>query len=127
MEKEETNPLDNTGWCLWACPCELIVGWSGLADAWYNLPDVNVSYPSYRSSILHEVIYNIFPQEAGELLTGRVLDASGNPVSGATVTATNGSDAVTGTANARGIYALHVAGGKRWTVTAAASGLAIQS
>ena len=101
-------------------------GWSGLADAWYNLPDVNVSYPSYRSSILHEVIYNIFPQEAGELLTGRVLDASGNPVSGATVTATNGSDAVTGTANARGIYALHVAGGKRWTVTAA-SGLAAGS
>ena len=94
-------------------------GWSGLANAWYNLPDVDDSAGTgYTSSILNQVVYNIFPAETGELLTGRVLDSNGYPVSGATVIATSGSAAVTGTTNGRGIYALHVAGDQSWTVTA---------
>ena len=97
-------------------------GWDGLADAWYNLPEVNVSEPDYglyyTSSVLDQVIYNIFPTATGELLTGRVLDANGDPISGATVTASSGSATVTGTTNGRGIYALRVVGGQSWTVTA---------
>lgn len=94
-------------------------GWSGLANAWYNLPDVDDSAGTgYTSSILNQVVYNIFPELTGELLTGRVLDANGDPVSGATVIASSGSAAVNGTTNMRGIYALHVAGGRSWTVTA---------
>ena len=97
-------------------------GWSGIANAWYNLPDVTVNEPDYglyyTSSVLDQVIYNIFPTATGELLTGRVLDANGDPISGATVTASSGSATVTGTTNGRGIYALRVAGGQSWTVTA---------
>ena len=94
-------------------------GWSGLANAWYNLPDVDDSAGTgYTSSILNQVVYNIFPTATGELLTGRVLDENGDPVPGATVTASSGSATVTGTTNGRGIYALRVAGGQSWTVTA---------
>ena len=93
-------------------------GWGGLANAWYNLPDVSDDSTGYTSTVLDQVVYNIFPNATGELLTGRVLDSDGDPVPGATVTATNGLSTVTGTTNGRGIYALHVAGGRSWTVTA---------
>ena len=61
---------------------------------------------------------DIFPGATGELLTGRVRDATGDPVSGATVYATSGSVTVAGTTNGRGIYALLVSGGRPWTVIA---------
>ncbi|MBR4170230.1 MAG: C10 family peptidase [Kiritimatiellae bacterium] len=94
-------------------------GWSGAADAWYNLPDVDDSAGTgYTSSILEQVVYNVFPEKSGELLTGRVLDSNGDPVSGATVTVTSGSTTATGTTNERGIYAFLVSGGRPWTVTA---------
>ena len=94
-------------------------GWSGLANAWYNLPEVDDSAGTgYTSSVLDQVVYNIFPTQTGELLTGRVLDSNGDPVSGATVVATSGTSTVTDTTDARGIYALRVAGGQSWTVVA---------
>ena len=94
-------------------------GWSGLANAWYNLPEVDDSAGTgYTSSVLDQVVYNIFSAATGELLTGRVLDANGDPVSGATVVATRGTSTVTGTTDARGVYALRVAGGQSWTVVA---------
>ena len=96
-------------------------GWSGLANAWYNLPDVEDEQTGYTSSILDEVVYNVFPTNSCELLTGRVLDG-GNPVSGAAVTATSAFDSVTGTTDARGIYALRVTDGRAWTVVAESAG-----
>ena len=96
----------------------LNMGWDGLANAWYNLPDVQSVFPAYTSTVLDQLIFNIFPAETGDLLTGRVLDGNGNPVAGAAVTATSGVATVTGTTNERGIYALHVAGGREWSVLA---------
>ncbi|MBQ3289998.1 MAG: C10 family peptidase [Kiritimatiellae bacterium] len=96
------------------------LGWNGTGNAWYNLPEikVNESGISYTSSILNTVVYNIFPTETGELLTGRVLNGNGAPVCGATVMAANGTDVVTGTSDERGIYALRVTGGRTWTLSA---------
>ena len=98
----------------------LNLGWGGSENVWYNLPDVDsTDYGhAYTSTVLDEVVYNIFPDATGELLTGRVLDANGDPVSGATVYATSGSATVQGTTNGRGIYALLVSGGRPWTVIA---------
>ncbi|MBQ6009629.1 MAG: C10 family peptidase [Kiritimatiellae bacterium] len=96
----------------------LNMGWGGLANAWYNLPDVESVFPSYTSTVLDQLIFNIFPSVTGDLLTGRVLDSIGNPVAGAAVAATSGGATVTGTTNERGIYALHVAGGRAWNVSA---------
>ena len=94
------------------------LGWSGSGDAWYNLPTVDATSVGYTSTVLDQVIYNIFPQKTGDLLTGRVLDKNGNPVSGASVKGVNGSTTVSATTDGHGVYALWVTGGKSWTVTA---------
>jgi len=83
----------------------LNMGWLGKSDAWYNLP--NVETGSYTYSSVYGATYNIFVTGAGEIISGRVTDSSGNPVSGAVVTGT----AATGvpynaTTDANGIYAL---------------------
>ncbi len=59
----------------------LNLGWAGTADAWYNLPTISTGIYNFNSVI--ECIYNVFPQGSGEIISGRVLDAAGQPVSGA--------------------------------------------
>ena len=79
----------------------LNLGWAGTADAWYNLPTVSTGIYNFNSAI--ECIYNVFPQGSGEIISGRVLDAGGNPVSGATITATRtGGELLAPPATARG-------------------------
>ena len=83
----------------------LNMGWSGSNDAWYNLPTIDTSSRTYDS--VYKVIYNVFPSGTGEIISGRVTDSSGNPLSGVTVTATrSGGGTYTATTNAKGIYAL---------------------
>ena len=83
----------------------LNLGWAGDADAWYNLPTISAGSYNFNSAI--QCIYNVFPQGSGEIISGRVLDASGNPVSDATITATRtGGDPIIATSNSHGIYAL---------------------
>lgn len=60
-------------------------GWSGTANAWYSPP--NLAMGGYAFDQSDELVYNIFPEGSGALVTGRVVDREGNPVSGATVTA----------------------------------------
>ncbi len=98
------------------------LGWGGGGDAWYNLPTIDATSMGYTSTVLDELVYNIFPQKTGDLLTGRVLDKSGNPVSGASVSGVNGSTTVTATTDGHGVYALWVTGGKTWSVTASYGG-----
>ena len=82
----------------------LNMGWGSSDDAWYNLPDID-STPGFTS--VDGVVYNIYPSGTGEIISGRVTDSSGNPVSGATVTATRtGGGTYSATTNAKGIYAL---------------------
>jgi hypothetical protein len=82
----------------------LNLGWTGTADAWYNLPTISTTSYNFNSAI--ECIYNVFTEGSGEIISGRVLDASGNPLSGATITATTGSSSFSATSNGQGIYAL---------------------
>jgi len=55
------------------------MGWAGLSDAWYNLPTIN-SWPSSYDT-LYETIYNIRKFGGGEVISGRVTDPGGNPIS----------------------------------------------
>lgn len=99
----------------------LNLGWAGSQDAWYALPSIGTGY---NFSVVDTIVYNVFPDKSGDLLTGRVTDASGRAVSGATVTVANSNNSVkqTVTTNEKGIYAAFVEGGKTWYVTAAKSG-----
>lgn len=94
-------------------------GWAGSADSWYNLPDMGAGY-----SAVCGAVYNIFTTGTGEIISGRVLDPGGNPVSGATVTATlTGGGTYTATTNAKGIYALaKVPSASTFVVTATKTG-----
>lgn len=85
----------------------LNLGWGGHSDAWYNFPPVDVFFDNGEAqsfSRIDSLTYNIDPQVAGEMITGRVADQDGRPVGGVTVTL-NTTPARAVTSNPRGIYA----------------------
>jgi hypothetical protein len=81
------------------------MGWAGQSDAWYNLNNTNEMPEGYE--YIEDCVYNVYTTGGDEIISGRVTDASGDPLLGALVTAqrTAGGtyQAVT---NSRGIYAL---------------------
>ncbi len=83
----------------------LNMGWQGFDDTWYNLPNIDSS-PAFSS--VHEVIYNIYVSETGEIISGRVTDVRTDLlVEGATVTAVRtGGGTYAVTTNSNGIYAI---------------------
>ena len=89
------------------------MGWNGTGDAWYMPPviyeDAAIRSESYNT--INTILYNIRPQgdEADSIVSGRVLDASGNPVSGVTVSAGGTRLAAT---DANGIYSLFLPAGE---------------
>jgi hypothetical protein len=96
---------DGYGYNLSTLYHHLNMGWSGTADAWYNLPDVDLPAPD-NYNLVEDCLYNVYPSGAGEIISGRVL-AGGRPLGGATVQASkSGGGTYTATTNARGIYAL---------------------
>lgn len=76
---------DGYGYADGALYCHLNMGWSGSCDYWYVLPIVSAK--SYKFTQVGAITYNIFPHSVGELVTGRVLSPSGDPVEGAEVKA----------------------------------------
>jgi len=79
----------------------LNMGWSGSDDAWYNLPDI-IHWDTVVTSV-----YNIYTSGSGEIISGRITDGTGAPVSDVLVTAeTGGGQVFSDTTNTRGIYAL---------------------
>jgi hypothetical protein len=83
----------------------LNLGWGGIADAWYNLPIVDTGGITFDT--VDACIYNICKTGSGEIISGRVTDAVGTPISGAIVTAERvGGGSYTDTTDSRGIYAL---------------------
>ena len=105
----------------------LNMGWAGQDDAWYNLPAITTT--SYNFTSVYKCVYNIFVTGSGEIVSGRALDQSSNPVSEATVTATrNGGGTYTATTNSRGIYALaKVPSDSMYSVTAAKTGYTFET
>lgn len=84
----------------------LNIGWYGIDDCWYNLP--NIACPNAGTfDTITECIYNIFSESTGEIISGRISDNIGFPVKDVTVTAqkTTGGRIYTTTTNDEGIYA----------------------
>ena len=85
----------------------LNMGWDGLDDCWYNLATIDCPNMGEFDTI-DECIYNIFPDGMGEIISGRIIDATGKPIEDVVVTAKSGrslNDYATLT-NSKGIYAL---------------------
>jgi len=93
----------------------LNMGWSGADNAWYNLPTVNAG--GYDFNVVEGAIFNIDPTITGEVISGRIVDDSGNPVAGIPVSIADGSLVYTATTNAVGIYAQKgLASNTHWTI-----------
>ena len=83
----------------------LNMGWAGYQDAWYNLPTVDSAPATF--TVIQDCCYNIYATGTGEIISGRVTDASGNPLPGLTVTAVRKKGGTyTAATNSSGIYAL---------------------
>ena len=118
--------IDGYGYNLSTLYHHLNMGWNGRDDAWYNLPDID-SDPSFTT--VYKCVYNVFPSGTGEIISGRVLNLYGNPVTGAVVTANRtGGGTYSASTNDRGIYALgKLPSSATFTLNAAKSGYNFKS
>ena len=109
---------DGYGYNLSTLYHHLNLGWGGASTAWYNLPNI-LTY-----TMVDDCIYNVRTNGTGEIISGRVTDNGGIPVSGVFVTATRtGGDTYTATSNANGIYALAaVPSSSQYTISASHAG-----
>jgi hypothetical protein len=64
----------------------LNLGFGGHDDLWYALPEIDTSDDG-AFTFVAACVYNIYTNGGGQIISGRVTDASGAPVAGATVTA----------------------------------------
>lgn len=82
----------------------LNMGWTGLDDAWYQLPVIE---GSYNFNAITDCVYNVYPTGTGEIISGRITSLAGAPLDGVVVTAYQGASVIKqATTNSRGIYAL---------------------
>jgi len=111
----------------------LNMGWGGAAadqNAWYSVPPTsninNSNGDTY--TIISACLFNIYTNGDGEIISGRITDSNGNPLPGATVTASGGSGTFNSTSDANGIYALaKIPSNSTYTVTASEGGYPFSS
>ncbi len=96
----------------------LNLGWGGDANAWYNLPTIDTGYITFN--VIDECTYNVWTSGTGEIISGRITDLGGNPVSGVSLTATRAAGGTyTTSSNAQGIYAFaKIPASSTYTITA---------
>ena len=89
------------------------MGWGGSSDAWYNPPDLTQASSGFNS--FNCIIYNIYPEGTPNctIVSGRLKNASGTLMTGATVTAVDrvGGGRFTATTDDKGIYAFKLPAG----------------
>jgi uncharacterized repeat protein (TIGR02543 family) len=85
----------------------LNLGFAGDDDIWYALPEVDLVDVNADFTMVEACIYNIYTNGSGQIISGRVTDPTGAPVSGATVTAARSRGGTyTAATDTNGVYAL---------------------
>ena len=107
----------------------LNLGWSGTATAWYNLPTIDTGTGNGTYNVIPQCLYNAWPSGTGEIISGRITDSGGSPISGASVSATRSAGGTyTATSDAKGIYALsRIPSASTYTISISKAGYAFSS
>ena len=95
------------------------LGWCNVRgeDAWYELDKIVDEVSGSHYNLIDGLVYNIFPNVSGDVLSGRVLDNGGNPVANAVVQASRSGKVVDSVqTDANGIYAFVLPGGSTYKV-----------
>lgn len=99
----------------------LNLGWCNVNedDSWYQQEDFCVKdSKGHEFNLVDGIVYNIFPQFSGDVLSGRVFDEDGKPVAGAVVQASRSGKVVDSVqTDANGIYAFVLDGGATYKVS----------
>ena len=94
----------------------LNMGWTGANDWWYSFPRIDIGgNPESFSGFdqIQGVAYNVFTNETGKIVSGRVLDRDGvTPVSGALVTVIVDGETKQTVTSPYGVYAFVLANGE---------------
>ncbi|MBQ6925779.1 MAG: C10 family peptidase, partial [Kiritimatiellae bacterium] len=107
--------VDGYGYSGTTLYCHINCGWNGYQDAWYNL--IGETITSHNYTVLGGVDYNIHPTYGpGDVISGRVTDTDGHPISGASVTLQPGN--LTTRTCPTGIYAFLVGSAGDYSLTA---------
>ena len=96
------------------------LGWCNVRgdDAWYELDGTMDLDSGCYYNLIDGLVYNIFPDRTGDVLSGRVLDKDGKPVANVAVQASRNSKVVgTVQTDANGIYAFVLTGGTTYKVS----------
>lgn len=103
----------------------LNMGWAGTGDVWYNLPIIETIY---SFDTLYKLIFNVFPEATGEIISGRVLDPDGAPLAGASVTAAiTGGGSWNAVTNGKGVFAFAgVPSNSAYTLSASLTGYSFE-
>jgi hypothetical protein len=102
------------------------VGWGGEDNLWYALPDIQIAESSYQ--IVDEVVYNVYTEGKGEIVSGRVVTSRDEPVAGATVTISGASFGENAASNEKGVFAFsQVPSNASFTVSASKEGISFIS
>jgi hypothetical protein len=97
----------------------LNMGWGGVHNLWYTIPEIK---NEYNFNVLGTVVYNIFPTNVGEIVSGRVTDSIGKPLGGVQVNITSGNKSQSVLTSETGIWAAIVESSKSYTVSTASRG-----
>lgn len=105
------------------------LGWCNIngEDCWYALDNFSVEDSKGNVfNLVDGIVYNIFPKSSGDVLSGRVLDEEGNPVTNAVVQASRSGKVIDSVVtDANGIYAFVLSGGTTYKVSCNGSSISV--
>lgn len=93
--------------------CHLNMGWGSNSDYWYAIPKIDTDSTHGTFNVVNSLVYNIFPEAKGQIVSGRIVDPFGNPATNAVVVAEvrcqgGESYSTNVAASATGVYSLIV-------------------